>query len=60
MSKPKVNLVGRTLTVISQSPNRLILEEDQMGKPGDTVIVIDAKDIPDAHGDFALLEVREA
>ena len=60
MAKQKINLVGRTLTIISQTPCRLILEEDRMGEPGQSVIVIDAKSIEGAQGDFGLLEVREA
>lgn len=53
----KVNLVGRTFTVLTQSPFRLILEEDNMGEPSGAVVVIEARSIKDAeHGIFSLAE----
>lgn len=54
----QTNLVGKTFTVISQTDFRLVLEEDEMGAPGQSVVVIDCESIPDAsHG---LLKVRSA
>ena len=57
MAKSKINLVGRTFTVVAQSPHRLILEEDNMGDPSGHVVVLEAKSIEGAfHGVIHLTE----